>query len=68
MAKKPILEIPSFLKTPQAMRELKRPGPPRPSFMIKRGRPITTGLPKFLRKSDAKGYTNPPRKADTSTV
>ena len=66
MAKKPILEIPSFLKTPQAMRELKRPGPPRQSFMIKKGRPSNT--PSFLKKSDAKGYTNPPRKADTSTV
>ena len=66
MAKKPILEIPSFLKTPQSMRESKRPGPYRPSFMIKRGRPSNT--PSFLKKSDAKGYTNPPRKADTSTV
>ena len=69
MAKKPILEIPSFIKKdPRAMRELRRPGPSRPSGMIKRGRPVTTGLPKFLRKSEAKGYSNPPRKADTSQV
>ena len=67
MAKKPILEIPSFIKKDlQGMRESKRPGPYRPSFMIKKGRPSNT--PSFLKKSDAKGYTNPPRKADTSTV
>ena len=60
MAKKDIIEIPSFLKTPQFMRELKRPGPSRPSFMIKKGRPKTK--PSFMKKS----YANPVRHADTS--
>jgi len=67
MAKKPILEIPSFIKNdPQMMRELKRPGPARPRDLIKKGRPSNT--PSFLKKSEAKDYSNPPRKADTSQV
>jgi hypothetical protein len=61
--KKDILTIPSFLKDdPIGMRESKRPGPQRPNFMIKKGRP--TSKPSFMKKS----YANPVRNADTSQV